>query len=409
MYENAALNTIITIVEADDLDIGVNAELNYSITNQGVIFGPQISPFSVRTNGSFGEIFLSDSSGIDFETQKNYTIRLRVEDNGIPIRYSVINVLIEILDVNDNLPQFSQESYSATIPETTEINQLLLTVRAFDRDTVEVSFFQQIRFYSTDSFFRINNVTGEIFLQRELNHEDANVHYIMVEVLDVPSSNSVTDTANVTIYVTDVNDLKPFFLPIPNVNIDEGNYTNTNVTTLTVVDFDEQHNPEEVIFEVLSESSRFSIINRTDPFNSSISYGDLILNGVIDYESQAIIAVTIRVFDEPDPSTAQNAITNVFIYLNNLDDEQPVFDQSLYSATVSELAAVDTSVVAVHADDPDVGVVLQYRISQRIDPPALAHFKINLNSGLVQVFEAALDFETIKFYTMEVGYFLICD
>ena len=390
------------MVVADDIDIGINAELSFVIVDQGVIFGASFDPFSVRNDDGTAEIFLSDPSGIDFEKQKNYTVVLRVSDNGSPTRSSDISVIVTIMDVDDNLPKFPQSAYSATILETIPVGQFILTVKAFDRDTVDVGFSHQIRDYSALSFFQINPVTGDISLQLPLNHEDMHTHYIVVEVTDAASFNAVTDTANVTIYVTDVNDLKPFFLPISAVSISEGSYTNENVTTLTVVDFDDQHNPEDVVFTILSESARFSIVNRTDPNNTSVTLGDLILTGDIDYETQTLIAVTIQVFDERDSSSAQTAIATVFITVINLDDEDPVFDFSLYSATVSELAAVDTSVLAVHADDPDVGVVLSYFITQRIFPVSNAPFKINLNSGLIQVSASTLDFETIKYFTIEV-------
>ena len=407
LNEDSVVNTSIIFLQAEDIDIGANAELTFSIINQGIVFGDTSgTPFAILTNGDIGEIILADPLAIDFETQRNFTVAVRVEDSGSSVLFSDVTVLIEILDVDDFLPEFPQEMYSITVPETSEINDFILTVKAFDRDTVDVSFSHRIRDYTADSFFSINSITGEIFLQRELNHEETPVHLIVVEVLDAPSSNAVTDTANVTIYVSDVNDLAPFFLPIPPVSVDEGNYSDYILTTLTVVDFDVQHNAEEVVFRVLTEAARFSISNRTDPSNSSLTYGDLILNGNIDFESQTIIVVTIQVFDQADLSTAQTAIATVFINVGNLDDEAPVFEQAFYEATVSELAAVDTSVIAVQADDPDVGVVLRYFLLERIFPPAIGPFKVNINSGLTQVSDTTLDFETFKYYTIKVMFFL---
>ena len=215
----------------------------------------------------------------------------------------------------------------------------------------------------------------------------------------------ITDTANVTIFVSDENDLAPFFLPFQDQYLDEGTYTDKLVVTLTLVDFDVNHMSHNVQFELLTESQRFYISQSTDPSNSSIAIADIYLTGDVDYETQPIIAVTILALDD-NTTSAQSAIATVFIFLVNLDDENPVFDFDLYEATVEEGAVTSTIVAAVHADDPDVGVILIYGIFSRIVPLNVAPFVINPESGVIQVSDddfALPDFETIKYYTIEVS------
>lgn len=401
--ENATFNIIVLTLEADDDDIGENARLDFSIVDQGAVGG--LEPFRVRTFENFAEIFLNDSSAIDYETQTAYIVRLAVRDGGSIPLMNTIDIRINVLDVDDNDPTFPQPLYTATISETAPINFFVLSVLAEDPDSV-TNFAHQIQGNTTNAFFYINATTGDIFLQRPLNHENAHTHYLIVETFNLDSPAVITDSTNVTIYVSDENDLAPFFLAISNENLDEGSYQDELIVTLTLVDLDVNHMAHYVEFTLLTESERFYITQDIDPANSSISFANLFLTGDVDFESQPLIAVTIRALDD-NTTSAQSAIATVFIYLNNLDDEPPVFDQELYEATVNEGSLAATIVTAVHADDPDVGVILNYGLFQRIFPINAAPFEINSQSGVIQVFDDGSvpipDFEAIKYYTLGVS------
>ena len=363
----------------------------------------------MRTIGNIGEIFLNDPSAIDYETQRMYTVRVSVQDNGATRLSSSIDVRIDVIDVDDNDPMFANDFYSVTIPETAPIDSFIIQVQAEDPDSV-TNFAHQIQGNDSNPFFYINATNGKIFLRRSLNHESNDTHYLNIETFNLDSPNVITDTATVTIYVSDENDLAPFFLEFTNQYLDEGDsYMDEFIVTLTLVDLDVNHMAENVQFELLTESQRFYINRRTDPLDSSIAYADLYLTGDVDFESQPIISVTIRALDD-NTTSAQSTIATVFIFLNNLDDEDPIFDFDLYEATVEEGAITSTIVEAVHADDPDVGVVLTYGIHLRLVPPNSAPFIINTESGVIQVSDvsAALpDFETIKYYTIEVCYTIL--
>ena len=406
--EDSLFNTSILTVQAMDIDSYTNSELVFTIDNQGVIFGNSLStPFGVRTDGDMGEIYVLDPTAIDYEVQENFTVRLKVEDGGTIPQSVTIDILIEIMDVDDNDPMFTLDLFTANVNETEPIGTRVLTVSAVDRDTLNVGFMYQIRGYNaTESFFSVDSSSGEIFSQRTLNHESQNTHTFVVEVFDTRAVSVITDTANVSITVLDQNDIAPFFQPVSTVSIDEGSYTDFMVTTLTVVDLDVNHDPNNVVFIV--GNSRFYIQNRVEASDSSITYGDLFLNGSLDFETEPFLAVPVTAQD--GLTNPQEAFTALFISVQNLDDEPPVFEAGPFTGSVSEAAADATSVASVTATDPDVGVILSYSIFRRIEPANLGPFAIHPISGLVTlVIDASerLDFETFKFYTLEVKFVLL--
>lgn len=146
---------------------------------------------------------------LDFETTPKYQLTLRATDavSGI---YSDVQVIINIEDVNDNPPMFSQPSYNTTISEATPFGTPILQVRATDRDTVAS---QQIQFHivgNASSHFQIDPSDGTIFIKQPLDHETKKEHYFTVMATDGghPVLNS---SAHVWIGVADMNDNPPEF------------------------------------------------------------------------------------------------------------------------------------------------------------------------------------------------------
>ena len=58
----------------------------------------------------------------------------RVYDLGTPSLWSSCGVVVHVIDMNDNPPQFLETSYSVTVPEDIVAGTPILTVRATDRD-----------------------------------------------------------------------------------------------------------------------------------------------------------------------------------------------------------------------------------------------------------------------------------
>ena len=123
--ENQAVGTVVGIVSATDRDSGPNANLNFSIQSHSSEFA--INPF-------FGEVSLRRV--LDHETKTNYTIIVEVSDQGRPPRKASAVVDINVLDENDNVPQFTSKK-NAVVLENKPKGTPVLQVSATDPDAKE--------------------------------------------------------------------------------------------------------------------------------------------------------------------------------------------------------------------------------------------------------------------------------
>ncbi len=118
--ESAPDGTVVTTLTAHDADTGSNAIISYSI-----ISGNDGS-FYIQSNT--GKITCGD---LDRERNSLYQLQVRASDGR---QHTVTNLEVVILDINDNDPAFSDDTYSFSIPEDQDINSEVATVLAVDPD-----------------------------------------------------------------------------------------------------------------------------------------------------------------------------------------------------------------------------------------------------------------------------------
>ena len=99
--ENSAANTPIATIRAFDRDIGKNSEVEYILEDS------QMGKFSIgRIDG-----VLRCVASLDREQKSEYSLVVTAVDGGSPRLSSKIDVNVQVLDVNDNTPEFSQKVY----------------------------------------------------------------------------------------------------------------------------------------------------------------------------------------------------------------------------------------------------------------------------------------------------------
>ncbi|KAI3388666.1 hypothetical protein SNEBB_001709 [Seison nebaliae] len=131
--ENSPKFTFIGNVDADDYDIGPNANLTYEFLSKNSMF--DIDKFS-------GHIY-SKNIG-DYEKQNEYRQLLRISDNSINERQLYLDILliINIIDLNDEEPYFDMFApYQVHVQEETLVHEknTLFHLTVFDCDTFESS------------------------------------------------------------------------------------------------------------------------------------------------------------------------------------------------------------------------------------------------------------------------------
>ena len=87
------------------------------------------------------------------------------EDNGEPRRSAQASLSVNIVNVNDNPPQFTNASYHETISEDTRIGTTILVVSAIDPDGLDEDFQYSIERYGYDEsgFKHKNNINHGVY------------------------------------------------------------------------------------------------------------------------------------------------------------------------------------------------------------------------------------------------------
>nr|XP_042696663.1 protocadherin alpha-2-like [Chrysemys picta bellii] len=111
LLENAANGTMIMKVNATDLDEGINKDILYTLRG---VTQPNVSA-TFRIDSNTGEI--SVNGELDFENTKLHEVRVEATDKGNFPLSGHCNVFIEVLDVNDNIPELAVTSLSLPVPE----------------------------------------------------------------------------------------------------------------------------------------------------------------------------------------------------------------------------------------------------------------------------------------------------
>lgn len=77
-------------------------------------------------SSSLGAIFIIES--LDYESSHEYYLTVEATDGGTPSLSDVVTVNINVTDINDNTPVFSQDTYTAVISEDAILEQSVITV-----------------------------------------------------------------------------------------------------------------------------------------------------------------------------------------------------------------------------------------------------------------------------------------
>ncbi|KAB0393125.1 hypothetical protein E2I00_010871, partial [Balaenoptera physalus] len=365
-------------VTASDRDKGSNALVHYSI----------------MSGNARGQFYLDAQTGaldvvspLDYETTKEYTLRVRAQDGGRPPLSNVSGlVTVQVLDINDNAPIFVSTPFQATVLESVPLGYLVLHVQAIDADAGDNARLEyRLAGVGHDFPFTINNGTGWISVAAELDREEVDFYSFGVEARD-HGTPALTASASVSVTILDVNDNNPTFTqPEYTVRLNEDAAVGTSVVTVSAVDRDAH---SVITYQITSGNTRnrFSI--------TSQSGGGLVSLALpLDYklERQYVLAVTAS--DGTRQDTAQ-----VVVNVTDANTHRPVFQSSHYTVNINEDRPAGTTVVLISATDEDTGE--NARITYFMED-SIPQFRIDADTGAVTT-QAELDYEDQVSYTLAI-------
>ncbi|XP_077388974.1 protocadherin alpha-8-like [Festucalex cinctus] len=204
--ENAPLGTVVALVGVNDLDSGVNGQVVCSL--------PEDLPFALKSSPDGQSYSLVTKDYLDKEREHVYDITITAKDLGTPSMSSTKVIHVDVLDVNDNRPLFSESPYTFYVLENNKAGVSLFSVSAEDADGEEnaaVAYSLQRKSDSVTSFLNINEVTGTISALKSFDFETLKSFQFQVVATDggsPPLSSNVT----VNVFILDQNDNAPVIL-----------------------------------------------------------------------------------------------------------------------------------------------------------------------------------------------------
>lgn len=377
VLENVAIGYSVIHIQAIDADSGENARLEYRLTD--------ITPgFPFTINNSTGWITVSEE--LDRETTDFYTFGVEARDHGIPVMSSSASVSITVLDVNDNVPTFTEKVYSLKINEDAVVGSSVLTVTAVDRDVNSVVTYQ-ISSGNTRNRFAITSQSGGglITLALPLDYKQERQYVLTITASD----GTRYDTAQVFINVTDANTHRPVFQSSNyQVTLGEEKPVGSTVVVISATDEDTGENAR-ITYEMEDNVPQFKI----DPDTGAIT-----TQMEIDYEDQASYTLAINARDNGIPQKSDT--TYVEIIILDANDNTPHFLREIYQGTVFEDAPVYTSVLQISASDRDSGSNGRVSYTFNGGDDGDGDFTIEPFSGIIRT-ARKLDRENVPAYNLK--------
>ncbi|XP_040169860.1 fat-like cadherin-related tumor suppressor homolog isoform X2 [Anopheles arabiensis] len=320
------------VIRARDDDSGLNALLHYDILDML----PRRYFHIDSSTGAIKTIMFLDHEKIPF-----FSFHVKVTDLGKPRLTSELTaeVRINITDVNDCAPAFSQSEYNVTLLLPTYANVAVLQVNATDEDSSENSTLRyDIIEGNRDGVFAIDATTG-IITTRDVESIGP-AYRLAVRVSDGKFAKVAQVHVNVE---TSENSGLIFQRPTYEGSIMENS---TKISTVAVVN---------VLGSTLNEHIEFAILNPTDMFQIGLTSGAIQTTGrKFDREVRDNYELIVEArSQQPDREKPRVAHVIVNVTILDINDNCPMFVNLPYYAVVSVDDPRGSVITKVHALDLD--------------------------------------------------------
>ncbi|XP_034067664.1 protocadherin-19 isoform X5 [Gymnodraco acuticeps] len=364
--ENASPGTRFPLEGASDPDSGIFGVQSYSIT-PNELFGLEIK---TRGDGSkIAELVVQKS--LDRETQSHYSYEISAEDGGDPPKIGAVQLNIKVIDSNDNNPVFDESVYTVNVMENSPINTLVIDLNATDPDegpNGEVVYtFNSYVTEKTRDAFKIDSRTGIITVNGILDYETSQIFEIDIQAKDL-GPNSIPAHCKVTVNVMDTNDNPPVIsllsLNTEMVEVSENAQRGYVIALVRVSDKDSGANGK------VQCRLQGNVPFRLQEYES---FSTILVDGRLDREQKDTYNLTIQAEDSGSPPL--RATKSLVVKVSDENDNPPHFIKPHYQEMVMENNLPGSCLLAVSAEDPDLG--MNGTVSYSIVPGEIKHMDVN--------------------------------
>lgn len=377
--ENDSKGTKVSIPNAIDQDVGdLNSQISYQLKkNMNEPFTLAVS----KTVDGTSDLSITLEDLLDREQKDSYIIQVIAKDGGSPPKQSVLDVYISVTDVNDNPPVFSQNVYNVSIMyEHDEVSPVAI-LSATDLDSGKngkISYhFSSKTSDTAKSQFKINRITGEIFLHRKFTSTKKLTYKLYIKAADggnPPLSSIALVIVNVINQQNNVPSIDVNFISGSTENsaaisedVEVGNF----IAYVMVTDPDMGQNGEVGCdlhhdkFQLQSLGPKEYKVTIKDP---------------IDRETEDHYDITISCQDRGSPPLHSESTFSIRV--TDVNDVRPKFSEEIFKFSIFENQNSKFPVGFINATDPDLGPGGQLTYSLLTDNKHFLPFLITEN-GLI--------------------------
>ncbi|XP_056221878.1 protocadherin-15-like isoform X2 [Seriola aureovittata] len=373
-------------VKATDPDLGASGQVHYRLVNHQQLF-------SINATGA-----IRTALPLDREVKGHYFLIVEAWDGAVDPRRSRLTLSVTVLDVDDNSPIFTQQTYNANLPENSPKDTVILQLKAIDAD-LSSNLTYRIRAEGADQeiveLFHVDPVTGELSVLKVLDYEaltDSEPTYTFTVEASDREGTMPPGLASVTVRIMDMNDFSPVFsqsvyrgMVAPNA------IKGTIVTTVMADDSDPAGTPAGLV--------RYKVDQEAYPYSASIfdveeQSGHVITRVNLNEEPNLKFSLVVVAYDDGEPVKENTTLVEITVLQPSVI---PVFTKEEYRfPPVSEEAAVGTPVGVIMA-----AAVNQTIVYSIIDGNQGGVFALNETTGAISTAKP-LDFEANSSYVLKV-------
>ncbi|XP_044136923.1 protocadherin gamma-C5-like isoform X18 [Bufo gargarizans] len=301
----------------------------------------------------------------------------------------LFSVEIEILDINDNAPAFSNINRILRITELVTIPGVRFPLEIAQDPDIGMNSVTQYRI-NANPFFSLSVKTRkdgilipELILEKILDREEKKEHKLDLTAID-SGEPARSGSSQINIIVLDINDNAPLFdESIYRVNLLENAPPKTIIIKMNAIDLDEGANSEiEYFFDDHTSESAKAL------FDINTKTGEVFVQGLVDYEDSHFWELSIRAVDKGIPELEGRCIVQVEI--QDVNDNPPKIIFTSATNAVPENAALGTLIGFLVAQDKDSGKNGEIQLATSPNLPFKFH---NLNNRYSLVTDGWLDRE----------------
>lgn len=372
--EASVIGTSLLQVDAKDADTGNNQEVFFQLVEEK---GKSSDYFTINRDTGI----ISTAQVLDHEEIQQHKLRVRVVDGGVPALSSDVIVTIDVTDLNDNAPIFTEHTYKATVSELAPRGHFITQVQASDADSSDQDNLEfSIKSGNEEMNFSIDKHTGAIVIS---NHRRP--HMQPLYNLNVSVSDGVfRSSALVMVTVIGANFHNPTFSQVDYVvELVENSPVGTLVAEAKATD-DDEGIYGHITYQIVNDFAK-------DKFSVNEN-GEIFTLESLDRENNAEKVIPISLIAKDGGGKVGFCVVNVI--LTDVNDNAPQFRAAEYKATIASNVPRGTSVVKIAASDMDEGsnADIEYSIEADVENVE-ENFEIHPTSGVIVTKESLIGLE----------------